>query len=795
MTELQKKSCRTLELSKVLALLAEQAVSPAAKERALALEPCDDIVECEKLQLQCDDAVRLAGMFGSPSFSGVRDVSMSLSRADAGGNLNMRELLDIAALLKCARATKNYLEQDSKVQTVLDELFSRLMGNRYLEEKIENAIISEEEMADGASSELRDIRRAIRNSASKVRDTLSKIIGSATNAKVLQDAIITSRDGRFVVPVKAEFKGSLPGLVHDISSSGATVFIEPMQVIELNNAIRELKAKEKNEIERILAELSAEVGSFCGTISADFEILCVLDFIFAKAKLAYKMKAMRPKLTATGETNLIRARHPLLAMDTAVPIDFAIGGKTNAVIVTGPNTGGKTVSLKTLGLLTLMAQCGLQIPCNEQSVVSMYTRVLADIGDEQSIEQSLSTFSSHMTNIVEILKEAGSRTLVLMDELGAGTDPVEGAALAVAIIESLRERGAHIAATTHYAELKVFALETAGVENASCEFNVQTLKPTYRLIFGIPGKSNAFAISQRLGLDLGIIERAKSSMDMQNVKFEEVIKNLEEKRQIMEGSRAAAEQERIKAERERLEAKKSYDSLEKDRTALIEAARKQAAEIIDDARDTADKTIREVQKIRREQEEGTMERNLAEARAVMMGNLTAAQRKVIEKQVQKKAVPLPRPLKAGDIVEIAANGMQATVAQTPVGSEPVKLTAGIISLTAKQEDVTLISAAVKSDKPKGSVKTSAPQAPQSGRTGSELDLRGMMADEAISEVERFLDLAQRLKLTSVTIIHGKGTGALRTAVHLKLKSTPGIKSFRLGAYGEGDAGVTVVTLT
>lgn len=791
MTELQKKSYRTLELNKVLALLAQEAVSPQAKARALELAPCDNLFECEKMQEQCDDAVRLAGMFGSPSFSGVHDVSGALSRADAGGSLNMHELLEIAALIRCARLTKNYLEKDSKIQTVLDEFFMMLQGNKYLEDKIENSIVSDEEMADNASSALRDIRRSIRLSSSKVREVLSKIIGSATNAKVLQDSIVTTRGDRFVVPVKAEFKGSVPGLVHDISSSGATVFIEPMQVVELNNTIRELKAKEKNEIERILAELSAEVAEFCGAIRADFDILCTLDFIFAKAKLAYKMKAMRPKMNEHGVTNLIRARHPLLDIKTAVPIDFSIGGKIKAVIVTGPNTGGKTVSLKTLGLLTLMAQCGMQIPCNERSEVAIYTKILADIGDEQSIEQSLSTFSSHMKNLVEIIKEAGKSSLVLTDELGAGTDPVEGAALAVSIIESLRECGATVAATTHYAELKMFALETDGVENASCEFDVATLQPTYKLVFGVPGKSNAFAISQRLGLDTKIIERAKSSMDMQNVKFEEVIKTLEEKRQKMEGNLSDAERAKQKAEAERLAAKKSYDTLEQDRMNLIENARRQAAEIINDARNTADATIKEVRQIRREQEEGAMERNLAEARAVMMGNLSAAERKVMEKKIQKKAIPLPRALMVGDLVEIATNGMRATVAETPVGNGPVKLSAGIITLTAKQSDVSLISAAPAQNRPKGSVKTSGSQP---ARGGSELDVRGMNADETIMELERFLDIAYRLKLPAVTVIHGKGTGVLRAAVHSKLKGAAHVKSFRLGAYGEGDAGVTIVTL-
>lgn len=793
MTTLQQKSCHTLELHKVLEMLAAEAVSPRAKELALALEPEDTLFACERLQQQTDDAVRLAGLFGSPSFAGVRDVSGALERAKVGGYLNMKELLDIAALLRSARLTKNYLEKETAVETVLDEYFRQLNGNKYLEEKIEQCIVSEEEMADTASSDLRDIRRGIRTASSKIRDVLNRVITSTTNAKVLQDAVITTRGDRYVVPVKAEFKGSIPGLVHDVSSSGATVFVEPMQVVELNNSIRELRAKEKNEIERILMELSLEVGSFAGAIQQDFDLLCTLDFIFAKAKLAYKMKASRPRLVERGKTVLNRARHPLLPRDTAVPIGFAIGGKVDAVIITGPNTGGKTVSLKTLGLLTLMAQCGLQIPCGDDSSVSVCRNVLADIGDEQSIEQSLSTFSSHMKNIVEILQEAGEGSLVLMDELGAGTDPVEGAALAVAIIEHLRETGALVAATTHYAELKTYALETQGVENASCEFDVTTLRPTYKLVFGIPGKSNAFAISQRLGLDMNIIDRAKNSIDSQNLQFEDVIRTLEEKRQHMENELQLAQRERKRAEEEREEAKRAYEAIETDRKQLLEHARGQAQQLIDEARRAADETVEELRRLRREQARNPAENNLSEARAVMMGQLSEAERKVIQKKIKKKAAPLPRALQEGDTVEIVSNGMRCTVSETPQPGGLVKLAAGIMKLTAKPEELQLISAAPPKKKENhGSVRTQAPSAPARG--ASELDVRGMTADEAVMEVERFLDLAWRLHIPVVTVIHGKGTGVLRGAVHSYLKGKPHIKSFRLGAYGEGETGVTIVQL-
>lgn len=792
MTELQKKSCRTLELHKVLELLEKEAVSPRAKEMARALEPEDNLVGCERLQQQTEDAVRLAGMLGSPSFSGVRDVSAGLERAKVGGSLNMKELLDIGALLRVARTGKGYLEKDTQVETVLADYFRRLSGNKYLEDKIEQSILSEEEIADTASSELREIRRRIRTAASRIRETLNRIISSPSYAKVLQDTVVTTRGDRYVVPVKAEFKGSIPGLVHDVSSSGATVFVEPMQVVELNNTIREERSKEKNEIDRILMELSAEVGAFANTIQQDYDILCTLDFIFAKAKLAYKMKACRPKLLEKGQTRLERARHPLLPRETAVPITFTIGGKTDAVIITGPNTGGKTVSLKTLGLLTLMAQCGLQLPCGDESTVRVCKNILADIGDEQSIEQSLSTFSSHMKNIVEILEEAGEGSMVLMDELGAGTDPVEGAALAVAIIEHLRQQGVLVAATTHYAELKTYALETRGVENASCEFDVSTLKPTYKLVFGIPGKSNAFAISQRLGLSMEIIQKAKSGMDSQNIQFEDVIRTLEEKRQQMENQLQLAQRERQKAQEDKEKAEKAYASIEEERKKLLEDARKQAQKLIDEARKAADDTVEELRRLRREQSRNPAEENLSQARAVMMGHLSEAEKKAIQKKIKKQAAPLPRPLQKGDVVEIVSNGMRCTVVETPKPGQPVQLSAGIMKLTAKEKELQLISAAPAQKKEKGSVRTQAPSQPTRG--SSELDLRGMTAEEALMELDRFLDLAFRLRLPSATIIHGKGTGVLRQAVHSRLKGARQVKSFRLGAYGEGENGVTIVQM-
>ena len=548
MTDLFEKSIRTLELPAVLEKLAAKAVSDAAKERCLRLTPATDTQEVLHLLDETDAAKERLGLHGSPSFSGVKDVSAALTRADHGGMLNTRELLDVAGVLTASRRVSEYDAQRQGEATVLDRLFSSLHTNRYLEDKIRSAILDEETIADTASSELADIRRKMRLAATKGRQILQRIISSPSYAKVLQEALITQRDGRFVVPVKAECKGSLPGLVHDISSSGATLFVEPMGVVQANNELKELEAREQKEIDRILRQLSAECAAQMENILWDYDILVQLDVIFARAQLSYQLNASRPEVRRRGGITLRRARHPLLDQAKAVPITVELGEQFDTLVITGPNTGGKTVTLKTIGLLSLMAQCGLHIPADGGSAVRVFHRVLADVGDEQSIEQSLSTFSAHMSNIVRILKEVDDHSLLLFDELGAGTDPVEGAALAIAIIQEARNQGALIAATTHYAELKTFAMTTAGVENASCEFDVQTLRPTYRLLIGIPGKSNAFAISRRLGLDESVIQAAQAQMDSDSVRFEDVLTQLEEKRQRLE--KAQNEADRLWRQRE-----------------------------------------------------------------------------------------------------------------------------------------------------------------------------------------------------------------------------------------------------
>ena len=687
---------------------------------------------------------------------------------------------------------RDYFNDDGE-KTAIDYLFCALRGNHFLEEKIFTSILEEDVIADNASPELADIRRHIRVAASKGRQILQKIISSQSYSKVLQEAIITQRDGRFVVPVKAEFRGSMPGLVHDVSSSGATIFVEPMGVVQANNELKELEAKEKKEIERILRALSAEAAGCANDILSDYDMLVRLDLIFARGQLSYKMNGTRPEIRRNGSVCLRHARHPLLDSGKAVPITIELGQKFDTLVITGPNTGGKTVSLKTLGLLTLMAQCGLHIPADDRSAVSVFDRVLADIGDEQSIEQSLSTFSAHMVNIVKILDEADNHSLILFDELGAGTDPIEGAALAIAIIQHVREKGGKIAATTHYAELKTFAMTTQGVENASCEFDVETLRPTYKLLIGIPGKSNAFAISQRLGLDPSVIETAKSQMDSESIRFEDVLTQLEEKRQRLEKDQTEAE--RLRAQRES-DAKRAHEFREQMERAKENARTKGEAEarrIVREARAQADAIFEELSALRREQEKSVNWQNVNDARAAIRGRLNQMEDE-LHFEEEKEPIPAPsRPIREGDLVELGGTRKQAVV--TAVNGEKLQLLAGNMKLTVKAGEVRLIEDAETLATREAKKRAAATVRLAGARAAvNELDIRGLMTDEADLQVERFLDNALVGKLNVVTIIHGKGTGALRKAVHQQLKRHPAVKSFRLGRYGEGEDGVTVVEL-
>ena len=792
MSELFDKSIRTLELPAVLRMLADQTNSAEAREKALAIVPETDIDFVKRLQDETDAARAMIGVKGSPAFSGIKPVGESLYRADRGGALNTRELLDIAGVLRCARRVREYFSEGEP--TAIDHFFYALRGNHYLEERITTAILDEDEIADNASPELADIRRHKRNAAAKGRQILQKIISSQSYSKVLQETIITQRDGRFVVPVKAEFRSSLPGLVHDVSSSGATVFVEPMGVVQANNELKELEAKEKKEIDRILRELSAQAAGCCNDILSDYGLLVRLDLIFARGQLSYRMDASRPEIRRNGGVSLRRARHPLLDSGKAVPIDIELGQKFDTLVITGPNTGGKTVSLKTLGLLTLMAQCGLHIPAGDRSAVSVFDRVLADIGDEQSIEQSLSTFSAHMVNIVKILEEADSHSLILFDELGAGTDPVEGAALAIAIIQHVRDRGGRIAATTHYAELKTFAMTTEGVENASCEFDVETLRPTYKLLIGIPGKSNAFAISQRLGLDSAVIETAKAQMDSESLRFEDVLTALEEKRQRLEKDQTEAE--RLKAQRE-TDAKRAREFREQMERAKDNARTRGEAEarrIIREARAQADAIFEELSQLRRQQEKASSWQAVNEARAAIRGQLNQAEERLRFSEDPREPVPAPsRPIREGDLVELAGAKRQGVV--TSVIGDRLQLLAGNVKLTVKASDVRLIEEAEVREKKEAKRQVATGIRLAGARAAiTELDIRGMMTDEADIAVDQFLDGAIMGRLNTVTIIHGKGTGALRKAVHQHLKRHPAVKGFRLGRYGEGEDGVTVVEL-
>lgn len=788
MTNLFEKSIQTLELPKVLTLLADQAVTEEGKERALALRPMTDEDDVARALAETTAAVNMTALRGSPSFSGVRPVAASLQRADMGGALNTRELLDIAAVLRAARSAREYATGDGG-KTCIDHLFASLTANRFLEDKITSSIVGENELSDAASPELASIRRHIRATASKVRDILNKLI-SSNQSRYLQETIITQRNDRFVVPVKSEHKNEIPGLVHDVSSSGGTFFIEPMGVVKANNELRELQAAEEKEIERILAELSAECASFKEDIAQNYSLLIMLDGIFARAKLAYRLRAVEPRLTRRG-LRFRRARHPLLDPNKAVANDLALGEDYDTLVITGPNTGGKTVTIKTIGLLTLMAQCGLHIPVADDSTVMIFDRVLADVGDEQSIAQNLSTFSSHMTNIVGILGETDQRTLILFDELGAGTDPVEGAALAAAIIETARGRGALVAATTHYAELKVYAMTTPGVENASCEFDVDSLAPTYRLLVGIPGKSNAFAISERLGLPRAIIDKAAARVDAENVRFEDVLTQLDQQRQAMEREKDMARKLRAEIEESAKTAREYREKLEKEREKATERARTEARIILDEARNQADQVFQELNKMRKRQRKEEDWQAVNDQRAALRRRLNEAEDKLGQRP-EEETPPPTRPAVAGDTVELVKMGTRASVISVNKDGG-LQLQAGILKITAKQDEVRVVEGETQTQK---EAKRFIQRAERQLRAAasSEVDLRGMTVDEALGALDLFLDNAMMGKLSSVTIIHGRGTGAVRQAVRQHLKRNRYIKTFRPGRYGEGEDGVTIAEL-
>ncbi|MBQ0084101.1 MAG: endonuclease MutS2 [Clostridiales bacterium] len=784
-----KKFSNVLELNKVLDMLADEASLADAK--ALARELTVNLEEKEVLKelSYTKAAYDLLARAVAPSFCGAADTSAALSRAQVGGVLNFKELLDIGDTLRGIRVVKNWrADNELNSETDIDWLFDALIPNKYFEEKIFSCIKNEEDLNDDASPTLRDIRRKIVSAASNIRQKLDSVIHSQYNAKFLQDAIITQRDGRFVVPVKSEFRGEFAGIVHDSSASGATLFIEPMSVVEINNDLRVLRLKEKEEIDRILAELSSEAASFEGAINSSYKALVKLSLIFAKANLAYKMKASVPVINTSGRIVLKNARHPLIPKNQVVPITLSLGADYSSLIITGPNTGGKTVTLKTIGLITLMAMCGLMIPCDDSSEISVFDNILVDIGDEQSIEQSLSTFSAHITNIASIIENATPYSLVLLDELGAGTDPIEGAALARSILIALKEKGCKIAATTHYAELKTYALDTDGVQNASCEFDVETLKPTYKLLIGIPGRSNAFAISRRLGISEEIISRAGDFISEEDKRFESIISSLEKERQTAEKERAEIEKMKI----EILNAKRNADSvnadLNKKYDAALEKARNEATHIIESARQKSNELLNQLEELKRQANKENAAAKFTEARQTAKKNIEGMLDAANPVRERKITYSLPRPLKVGDTVLMQDINKDGTVLE--LKGDKVQIAAGTIKIWTEKSNLVLI----EKEKPKQKTTIGAMRNSKERVAATELDIRGFAVDEGIMEVDKFLDNALLCGLITVTIIHGKGTGVLRAGIQKHLKGHKAVKSYRPGVFGEGENGVTVVEL-
>ena len=786
------KHFEALELPKILERLAGFTACPDAREAALALSPKNEYFEAQSLLVQTEAAHTLIAKFGAPSFGGLKNVQNSLHRAQAGGTLSMRELLDIAQVLRVIRGICTWRDKSAGLETAIDDLFFSLSPNKYLEDRITNAILSDDEMSDNASPDLKNIRRKMRQQDAKIRDQLEKLLRSPTYKNSLQEAIVTQRNGRFVVPVKSEHRAEVAGMVHDTSGSGSTVFIEPASVVEANNEIKVLESRERDEIERILTELSEEAGSFYDSVRISYQSAVELNLIFAKAQLAYSMKASKPVLNAVGEIELKQARHPLIAAEKVVPVDIRLGAEFDALVITGPNTGGKTVSIKTLGLLTLMAACGLYVPAADNSRVAVFRHVFADIGEEQSIEQSLSTFSAHMKNIVAIDKETDDSTLVLIDELGAGTDPVEGAALAVSILEALRKKGAKIAATTHYSELKEYALNTERVENASCEFSVETLRPTYKLLIGIPGRSNAFAISERLGISPDIIDNARKLVSSENQRFEDVVDTLEQTRAEMEHEKQKTLELQGEVDALRKKAEQQVEDAKKKSDRELERAKQEAQRIVENARRAANSLILEVERLKKEQ---AREKNAAEmarkAKAAMKRHLNDLDDLTAERLSEEDDgdYVLPRPLTIGDTVYVTVLGTNGTVTALPDSKDNVEIQAGSMKMKVPLQSLRLRNSP-KKNTPQRTAVTRSDRGPSTSKTS--VDLRGKNAEEALLDLDMFLDGALRAGLSEVTVVHGKGTGVLRKAVQAHLRKLPFVRSFRLGVYGEGEDGVTIV---
>ena len=788
------RSIKSLELDKVLNLLSKQASLDDTVELCGEILPAYSLSQVQNLLSKTGDAYNLIARFGAPSFGSAKNVNSYLSNAKAGGGLSPAALLQIGEVLRVIRSVREWKETNAGISTSLDGYFSVLSPNKYFEERIFFCIKNEDEINDNASQNLADIRRKLKNSAANIKSRLEQIIRSPGHAAHLQDAIITQRQGRYVVPVKAEYRSQIPGLVHDTSSSGATLFIEPMSVVEINNEIKVLNSKEKEEIERILSELSAEAAQFADSIINSYNALVELDICFAKANLAYSMKASMPKINENGKIYLKNARHPLIPKKDVVPITVTMGDDYRVLVITGPNTGGKTVSLKTIGLFSLMVCCGLMIPADDNSEVAVFDGVYADIGDEQSIEQSLSTFSSHMNHIINILQRADGNSLVLFDELCSGTDPVEGAALSTAILTELMTRKTTVVATTHYAELKAFALDTAGVQNACCEFDVETLKPTYRLLLGIPGRSNAFAISKRLGLEDRLVELAEKFVSEDNRRFETIVGQLEQAHIAAEKDKAEINRIKSELEQSRKAAGDRLHEIQVQKDKLMEQARQKANEIIESAREQSNKLLNEIEDLKKQLNKQNSNDMAQKARTLAKQTIRGMEKKVDsnDKKDDFVAETPTRPLVAGDRVQVRGFSKEALVDSVSDNGKTIFVVIGSLKTKVSINDVKLIKGGGES-KPR--IRNVKGLTPKSQRNASrELDIRGFASDEGILELDRFLDEAVLAGVETVTIIHGKGTGVLKKAVRSHLKNHPSVATSRPGLYGEGEDGVTVVEI-
>ncbi|RKD32539.1 endonuclease MutS2 [Thermohalobacter berrensis] len=788
------KTLNVLEFGKIINMLVQKAESSLGKDLATNLRPISNINKVQVEQQETDEAVKLIIRRGRPPLGGIHDISFELKKAAIGSALSPGELLKVADTLRAARNLRNFMKKDKdknedESYPNIKGLISQLKVYREIEDRIFNSIISDEEISDNASSTLRNIRRQIGNKNQEVRDKLNSIVNSSKYRKYLQESIITIREGRYVVPVKQEFKGNFPGLVHDQSASGATLFIEPMAVVELNNQLKELKIKEQKEIERILSELTEMVAEVEESLRENQKILGKLDFIFAKAKLSLSMNGTKPVLNNKGYINIKKARHPLLDPEVVVPIDIYLGKKFKTLVITGPNTGGKTVTLKTVGLLTLMAQSGLQLPVNSGSEIAVFNNIFADIGDEQSIEQSLSTFSSHMTNIIDILKSIDDNSLVLFDELGAGTDPTEGAALAMAILDYLHEKEVRTIATTHYSELKLYALTNEEIENASVEFDVETLSPTYRLLIGVPGKSNAFEISKRLGLQDFIIEKSKEFISRENIQFEDVLASIEKDRRKVEQNRE--ETEKLKSEIKRLkeELAKKKSKIDKQRERIIREAKEEAKKILKEAKEESDKIIKNLRKISTSIEKDK-NRKIEEAKNKLKSKLDNIEGELAENILHRKSKKPPKNLKPGDTVKVLNLNQTGSVMTEPDEDGNLTVQVGIMKINVHISNLEKSN----SEEKKVEIGTKKIIRHKTKSIKQELDIRGKALEEAMLEVDKYLDDAYIAGLNQVTIIHGKGTGVLREGIRQLLKKHKHVKKHRLGKYGEGGSGVTVVEL-